>query len=207
MSRLVLASASPRRRELLSALTQDFDVAAADIDEALPAPVSARDAVRLLAERKANAVLERLPDRLVLAADTLVCLGDRIFGKPADVAAAREFLRSLQGRSHNVLTGVCLSARGLHETRVVATRVVMRALSDEEIEASVAAGTPFDKAGAYAIQDPDLKPVESSSGCYCNVMGLPLWDVWQMVGRYGLPSDLRRPDETRPDCLDCPRRP
>ena len=204
MRRLLLASASPRRRELIVGLTHDFDVLAPDVNEAIDDAVPAADAVRLLSQRKAEAALEREPDRLILAADTLVSLGERLFGKPDGADAARDALRGLRDRWHSVSTGFCFAGPGTREQDVVTTRVLMRALSDTEIEDSIRSGAPFDKAGAYAIQDPVLRPVTRIDGCYCNVMGLPLWDVWRTLTPHGLV--LRRPDETRTECRSCPRR-
>jgi septum formation protein len=179
--KLVLASASPRRRELLGALGISYRVVAADIDERL-LPDEAPDAlVRRLAETKALAVAGRLGHEersQVLAADTEVAWQGSVLGKPADPEHARTMLLALRARPHTVLTGLAL-ARGesVVWSRVVETAVWMRAYADDEIERYIASGRPLDKAGAYGIQDAAFHPVERIEGCYTNVVGLPLCEV------------------------------
>ncbi len=204
---LVLASASPRRRELLPALGLGFAVRAADVDETPPPGADPASVAAAIARRKAAATLAALPETTtVLAADTVVAFAGRPLGKPGDAAEAAAMLRELRGREHTVYTGVVLSRAGRTVEETAATRVLMRRYGDEEIAASIAAGTPFDKAGAYAIQDPLLQPVERCDGCYCNVMGLPLWTVRRLI--LALAPELRPapPDAALARCAGCPLR-
>jgi len=205
LAHLVLGSASPRRRELLAALGVPFEVLPADVDESLPDTIDPENGVALLAGRKAVTVAERRPDAVVLAADTLVCLDAHVFGKPADAAEARTFLMALRGRRHRVLTGVSLCRTGAHDACVACTEVEMRRYTSSQLEAWVGSGEAFDKAGGYAIQNADFHPVAAYTGCYCNVLGLPLWDVWRMLSGLAGVGAPRPPDETIPICRNCPR--
>jgi septum formation protein len=172
---LVLASASPRRAELLRAAGIPFDVAVADVDETQH-PGEAADAyVRRLAAAKASRAAATHPGRQVLGADTTVVLDGEVLGKPHDAAEAASMLRRLSGRSHRVLTGVCLIGPGARqETAVASTAVEFRPLTDDEIERYVASGEPMDKAGAYAIQGGAAAFVTRIDGDYDNVVGLPV---------------------------------
>jgi septum formation protein len=203
---LVLASASPRRRELLAALGFPFDVTSSDVDEAILAGEAAGEAAVRLARAKAGAVAWREWDALVIGADTVVVLDGRILGKPANDDDAWAMLRALRGREHAVITGVAVCDSRTGETRTAAplTAVDMRDYADDEIAASIAAGTPFDKAGAYAIQDATFSPVERIEGCYCNVVGLPLWTVRRLLFELNPAVPLRAPSESRPPCRSCP---
>ena len=173
--RLVLASASPRRRQLLASLGLPFDVVAPDVDESPLAGESAeRLAIRLAASKVAAVAADR-PDAVVLGADTVVAQAGESLGKPVDAAAAVDMLRQLRGRRHAVITGVSVRAPGgTVGSATVRTQVLMRNLSDREIADYVARGEALDKAGAYAIQDTAFQPVDSFRGCYTNVVGLPL---------------------------------
>ena len=175
---LVLASQSPRRRELLSVAGFHFSVRARPVEEVRRAGESPVDYVRRLAQAKAEAAREQA-DEIVLGADTIVVLDDRVLEKPVDAEEARNMLQLLSGRGHTVITGICL----LHEPSVIvdhsATQVRFAPLCDSEILEYVASGEPFDKAGAYAIQGLASKFVESVEGCYFNVMGLPLSLVYR----------------------------
>ena len=153
MPRLVLASASPRRRELLASLGVEFEVAPSAADETLPEGPPTTAAV-LLALRKASAVAARRREGVVLGADTLVVVDDEVLGKPAGPDDARRMLRRLRGREHRVVTGIAVvdAATGRQATEAVVSRVRMADYPDEAIEAYVASGEPLDKAGAYAIQ-------------------------------------------------------
>ena len=206
-SALILASASPRRRELLAALGMPFAVAVAEVDESVqPGEAPAAAALRL-ARLKAEVVAGRTPDgAVVLGADTVVALGDRIFGKPADADEAAAMLRALRGRTHTVITGVALVDRQRARICVDApsTAVTMRAYTDTEIAASIAAGTPFDKAGAYAIQDEAFAPVARIDGCYCNVVGLPLWTLWLLLRELRPKLHPNPPSDIRRICVACP---
>ena len=207
MTSIILASASPRRRDLLSLLNVPFEVIPSDIVEDAADGSRPELVARRLAREKAESA--RLSDRdpLVLAADTLVVYAGEILGKPGDANEARQMLRRLRGRWHEVVTGVVVlpAARTGSLVRHCVTSVLMRYLADEEIEASIALGIPFDKAGGYAIQDPDLAPVESYEGCYCNVMGLPLWPTIEILRKAGVEVGVRA-DQLLPQCASCPLR-
>ena len=168
---LILASASPRRRELLQTICSDFTVAPSLYEERASG-LSAQQTVLLFAEGKAREVLSRFPRALVLGADTVVSLDGRILGKPKSEEEAAEMLRALSGRTHEVFTGVCLAGEGFLRKEVVKTEVTFRTLDEKFIAAYVASGSPMDKAGGYGIQDGDL--VASYKGSYSNVVGLPL---------------------------------
>ena len=173
---LILASASPRRRELLETLSLSFRVMPAHVDER-PYPAEAPEAyVARLARSKAENLAARFRSAWVLGADTVVVLERRILGKPADAAAARDMLSSLSGREHTVMTGVAVVRRdtGVARADVVSTRVRFHDLRAADIEAYIATGEPFDKAGAYAIQGKGGQFVAALEGCYNNVVGLPL---------------------------------
>lgn len=175
---LILASNSPRRRQLLALAGWTFSVSAADVDESLLPNEPPADYVLRLAEEKAR-TLEADEDQIVLAADTAVVDGGDILGKPKDNAEAIAILRRLRGHTHQVYTGVALLrlSDGLLLRELCVTDVPMRDYSDEEILAYVRTGDPLDKAGAYAVQHPGFHPVESMNGCHANVMGLPMCQV------------------------------
>jgi septum formation protein len=181
----VLASASPRRAELLAAAGFVFSVAHADIDETPLGDEPADRYVLRLAEAKARAVAERHPGRAVLGADTTVVVDGDILAKPADAADAAAMLRRLQGRAHDVLTGVALVAGGRARVVLDTTRVVFAPLTEVEIAAYVATGEPMGKAGAYAIQGWAARYVTRVEGSYSNVVGLPVAVVHQLVGTMG----------------------
>lgn len=171
--RLILASNSPRRQELLGVLGLAFHVRVAAVDETERAGESPARMVRRLALLKAQAVpLEG--DELLIAADTTVELEGEVLGKPADEADARRMLAALRGRPHAVHTAIVLRRSEHLQSETVSTVVVMRAYGESEVAAYLRAGGPMDKAGAYGIQDEPFAPVERIAGCYLNVMGLPL---------------------------------
>lgn len=177
---LILASASPRRRELVRLLGRRCLVVAADIDETPGAVESPDQLTQRLATSKALRVAQDAEGEhgLVLAADTIVVLEDTILNKPADHHEALLMLTGLRGRDHRVLTGVALTVRGqLAWSSVVETTVWMRSYTLQEMARYVASGLPLDKAGGYGIQDGNFKPVERIDGCYTNVVGLPLCEV------------------------------
>ena len=199
---LVLASASPRRRELLGALGLTFRVAPADLDEAaigdgLP-PERA-----VLAVASAKAAVLGGAGGVVLAADTMVVLEGRVLGKPASPGDAHDMLAALRGRSHEVVTAVVVRADGDTQRAVRRSTVRMRAYGHDEIAAYVATGSGLDKAGAYGIQDEPFCPVEAIEGCWCNVMGLPLWTAVRLLDRAGCPAP-RDPGQVRARCAACP---
>ena len=184
---LILASNSPRRRQLLALSGWDFEVIVADVDESLfPQNEPPADYVLRLAETKARAVPAR-SDQVVLAADTTVVDGSEILGKPKDKAEAFAMLTRLRGHTHQVYTGIALlrQSDGLLFKELCVTDVPMRNYSDEEINAYIATGDPLDKAGAYAIQHSQFHPVTNVSGCYTSVMGLPLCQVASLMGKMG----------------------
>jgi len=177
---LILASQSPRRRELLATAGIPFTVRIREVEE-IRAPDELPDAyVRRLARAKAEAAWEDR-DEIVLGADTIVVLGQKVLEKPRDAADARGMLRLLAGREHTVITGICLRYPEGAQVDSTATRVRFAPLTDFEIDAYVASGEPMDKAGAYAIQGLASKFVESVEGCYFNVIGLPLSQVYRYL--------------------------
>ena len=179
--RLLLASASPRRAELLRAAGFDFDVQPAHVDESLRPPESPDAYVRRIAEAKAGAVLPCAGERVVLAADTTVVVDHHILAKPDDDADARRMLRLLSGRWHDVMTGVTLARGARILTSVAVTRVEFAPLSDEEIAWYVASREPVDKAGAYAVQGLASRFVTRIEGSYSNVVGLPVALVYRIL--------------------------
>jgi MAF protein len=210
---LILASASPRRRELLARLGLPFEVVEPQVDERGLGGRPERLA-RRLAAAKSRAVAASRSQATVLAADTVVAYRGDILGKPQDAAEAEAMLRRLRGRSHRVVTAVTVlppaqtgARRGGRRRPLIdhaVTRVTMRRYSDAEIAASIASGDPFDKAGAYAIQDERLSPVEAYDGCYCNVVGLPLWTALRLLSRAGLDITQVTPERLLPQCAVCP---
>ena len=187
--RLILASGSPRRRELLALTGLTFEIATADIDETPhPGEPAAAYTIRL-SQSKAEAVARSISgSALVLAADTTVADGDTILGKPADPAEARAMLVRLRGRTHQVYTALTIidTDSGQRLTDAAVTDVPMRAYSDAEIEAYIASGDPFDKAGGYAIQNSGFRPVNLTEGCFANVVGLPLCHLLRTLRRFGI---------------------
>ncbi|WP_150909827.1 Maf family protein [Marinobacter halotolerans] len=187
MRSIILASASPRRAELLRQMGVSFDTRPADIDET-PGPVERpSDYVLRLAQEKALAVGRGAPDALVLGSDTSVVLGDRILGKPATGEEAAETLRSLSGRTHQVMTAVAVVVDGYAQSCVVTTDVTFRALRPDEISAYVRTGEPMDKAGSYGIQGLGGIFVESLQGSYSAVVGLPLRETADLLAQAGYP--------------------
>jgi septum formation protein len=174
---LVLASNSPRRRELLALGGWMFHTRPADVDESQRLGEAPGDYVLRLAESKARAcAASSHPDLVIVGADTAVVNGKTILGKPKDMAEAVEMLKALRGRSHQVYTGIAILrlSDGRLVTDLSITDVPMRDYRDDEVEAYVATGDPLDKAGAYAIQNAGFHPVESMQGCFASVMGMPL---------------------------------
>lgn len=187
---LVLASASPRRRELLLDLGLQFQVVPADVDEG-PIAAAIRDPERLvsaLAEAKAKSVSSKHPEALVIGADTVVVLDGAILGKPADEIEAKAMLARLSGRTHRVYTGVAVVHGRSRRTKVCAevTGVTFGTLTAEVIERYVRTGEPLDKAGAYGIQGLGATLVERVDGCYFNVVGLPIYRLARLLEEFGL---------------------
>lgn len=182
---LILASGSPRRRELLARMGYAFEICAPDVDERVSG--HARSVVAELARRKARAAAARCVRGLIIASDTLVSLDGAPLGKPADAADARAMLAALSGREHEVFTGVCLldAQTNRCECRVVRTGVRFRDVSAKEIDDYIATGEPMDKAGAYAIQGGAGAFVAALDGSFENVMGFPVDDVREMLSHFG----------------------
>ena len=194
---IILASASPRRRELLRLLGLKFSATRTDIDETPRIGETPADYVRRMSREKAAAAAARLDGpALILAVDTTVVDGEQILGKPANAAEARAILRQLRGRAHQVYSALTLldTATGHEVTQVAISPVRMREYANEEIEAYIASGDPFDKAGAYAIQNSTFHPVEGFDHCMANVMGLPLCHVARALVSLGEPppADVAR---------------
>ncbi|QOV88511.1 Maf family protein [Humisphaera borealis] len=187
MARLILASGSPRRLELLREAGYAFDVHPADVDESdFPPSLSPAEIAELLANRKADTVARRFPDDLVLAADTVVALGNQMLGKPADADDARRILRSLSGTLHQVITAVvlCRASTGTRLSKTVRSSVSMREMTDQELEAYIATGLWEGKAGAYGIQDNDPF-VTRIDGSLTNIVGLPMEQTRAMLSDCG----------------------
>lgn len=185
MSDFILASRSPRRRELLAGLGLAFDCAPADIDETRRTDESAEAFVERLARGKAAAVAASTR-MLVLGADTEVVIDGETLGKPAGESDALAMLERLSGRTHEVLTGIAVTAGDRTESRVVRTHVTLRDTTPAERSAYWATGEPADKAGAYAIQGIGAIFVAHIDGSYTNVVGLPLFETVELLGRFGV---------------------
>ena len=204
--RLILASASPRRRELLALLGVPFEVVPADIDETPSGADPARLAERLALE-KARAVASRLgatDHAAVLGADTVVALDGGVLGKPRDAEEARAMLDALRGRTHEVITALALILDGRATIEAVRTEVRMRDYAGAEVDAYVARTAledgPYDKAGAYAIQDETFHPVAEAVGCVCSVIGLPLWRTHSLLRS----AHIEAATPTLERCANCP---
>ena len=186
---LILASNSPRRRQLLALGGWKFQVFVADVDESQLPDEAPGDYVLRLAEKKAYKSAEKMhPASVVIAADTTVVDADDILGKPADEAEAIHMLKRLRGHTHQVYTGLALLRESDDHalTDLTVTDVPMRNYSDEEIDAYVQSGDPLDKAGAYAIQHPHFHPVENLAGCFASVMGLPLCRLTYLLEQFDI---------------------
>jgi len=203
---MILASASPRRSELLEQLGVSFRVEPAAIDEALDSRRTIDEAVAALAERKASAVSAAFPEAVILAADTIVLLDDRVLGKPVDAHDAERMLWDLRGRWHVVITGIAvIDGRGTVLRCAITTRVLMRETGLAEISAYVATGEPLDKAGSYGIQGRGGALVAEIDGCYTNIVGLPLCATADLLRRSGVVVQANRPLCTLPSGDTCPR--
>ena len=176
MPALLLASTSPRRSELLRQMGVEFTVIRNEVPEVAPEHLSPAETAQINAYRKAHATAKKFPDRIVLGADTVVSLGTEVFGKPIDQADSERMLVKLQGRTHQVITGVCLIHQRAHRQRLffVATAVTFRKLHLGQIRRYLAKIFPFDKAGGYAIQEEGDQIVKHIHGSFTNVIGLPV---------------------------------
>ncbi len=185
--KIILASNSPRRRELLKGIDVDFEVRVLpDIDEHYPSTLPVEQVAGFISRKKADAYLSTLAeDELLITADTVVIVGQEVLGKPADEQEARKMLRKLSGKTHQVTTGVCLTTRHQQEAFSVTTDVTFKMLSDEEIDYYVRKYRPFDKAGAYGIQEwIGYIGVTALKGSYFNVMGLPVQRIYEALQKF-----------------------
>jgi septum formation protein len=182
---LVLASASPRRRELLHNAGFEFAVQPANVPEQLMEGENAGEFVQRLAREKALAVFRQRPHDLVLGADTIVLVEGEILGKPRDAEDALRMLQKLSGRTHHVTTGICLTGAGFCDTRSETTAVSMAALTGDDMRGYIAGGEVFDKAGAYAIQGRASRWISRIEGDYFNVVGLPVSLLYRMLRAHG----------------------
>jgi len=189
---IVLASGSPRRRQLLDMIGLEFRVVPPDVDESLGPSEQPEGYVTRLAREKATTVAARERGTVVLGADTTVVLRGAMFGKPASPAEAAEMLRQLEGRKHQVMTAVAVARDGRVEHALDVTDVTFRPLSDAQIAAYVATGEPLDKAGAYAIQGKGAALVDGIRGDFFGVMGLPLRLALDLLERFGVPYRFTR---------------
>lgn len=184
---IILASNSPRRKELLSGLDLEYEVMVLpNIDESYPLDIQKEEVALYIAKKKAQAYADRLTDnKLVITADTVVIIDDKILGKPIDVADAKQMLRELSGKTHQVITGVCLTTSNKQKSFSVISDVRFSNLDDSEIEYYVSKYKPLDKAGAYGIQEwIGYIGVEYIGGSYFNVMGLPIQKLYQELKKF-----------------------
>lgn len=187
MESFILASASPRRQDILNQLGLPFEVHPSDVCEDIPENTAPEDCVRILACRKAEAGAKSFSGRWIISADTLVLINGKLLGKPADRCEAKAMLRSLSGNTHQVLTGVCIRCNDAEFSGTASTEVTFRDLSDEDIAAYVDRGLSDGKAGAYGIQDLGAFFVRDIHGDYNNVVGLPVSLLGDLLGRAGFP--------------------
>ncbi|MCB0551333.1 MAG: septum formation protein Maf [Phaeodactylibacter sp.] len=184
--KIILASQSPRRRQLLEQAGFTFEVKAIPIDESFPPDMPVDEVAPYLAQRKAHAARELITgDEVLLTADSVVILGDSIYNKPEDVEDARRILRALSGQVHRVITGVCLLSGDKERVFAGESRVHFAELTEEEIDYYIRTCQPFDKAGAYAIQEwIGLCKIDRIEGTYANIMGLPVDLVYREMGAF-----------------------
>lgn len=195
-SKIILASASPRRRELLAGMGVNFDCEPADIDEVRADFESPDTYVLRMAREKAQAVRMRHADTTahILAADTSVIVDSDVLGKPTDREHARHMLRRLSARRHQVASAICLDVAGVQQAELISTEVEFVTLSAATIEAYLATDEPWDKAGAYAIQGIAGAFVQRINGSYSNVVGLPLAETWALLSANGIGTAFDGPD-------------
>ena len=179
--KIILASQSPRRREILELMALPFEVIESHVKEIPPEGATPEELVRALAEQKARAVFALHPQDCVIGADTVVDLDGRVLGKPHTPERAREYLHLLQGRSHIVYTGICVLTPGHRDVRSVRTDVTFRPMTDEEIDWYVGTGDPLDKAGSYGVQGPASLFVDHLEGNYFNIIGMPAPTLYEML--------------------------
>lgn len=190
--RVILASASPRRREILKNAGIDFEIATSNADETLDPSLEPRRLSRILSRRKAEAVAQKYMNAVIIAADTFIVFRGRLLGKPKDAPDARRMLRMLSGKTHSVITGYTIldTKSGKRVSASEETRVTFHRLPDEEIDWYIATGEPMDKAGAYGIQGKAAVFVRKIDGDYLNVVGLPLAALVRKLRRFGVRSAM-----------------
>ncbi len=200
----VLASTSPRRRELIKLFGLEFKFVSVEVDESPRVSESARELVERLSYAKAEQAAKENQGALVIAADTIVALDDEILGKPSDLHDAERMLKLLRGRDHTVYSGLTAIQGNRQQTQVAQTTVRMRDFTDAEIAAYVASSDPLDKAAAYAIQHDSFHPVAQIDGCQANVMGLPLCHLYLALKEFGIA--MNAPDRACQEYLkiNCP---
>jgi len=208
LATIVLASSSPRRREIMGGVENSVEAVAPSAIEGPSRPgETAAEYVARLAREKAASAGSHASGGVLLAADTTVALGDRLFGKPRTREEARIMLNALRGRTHSVLTGVSVRdpQTGQCVTEAKESVVEMRAYTAREIDRYLSTGAPLDKAGAYGVQDRSFSPVKAVRGCYLNVVGLPLCTVVKLLEQIGATVKLRQPDRVPylPSCVRC----
>ena len=186
MKDFIVASASPRRKEILSMGGFGFRIIPSDCDETIKEKLSPEETVKVLAERKALSVLEKNENSVVLGCDTVVALGDEILGKPADREDAFKMIKALSGKTHRVCTGVCIADKDKTNTFVSVAEVEFYELSDETAESYVATGECDDKAGAYGIQGLGGTLVKSIKGDYYAIVGLPYAETVRVLSKFGI---------------------
>ena len=179
--KIILASQSPRRREILTLMELPFEVIESHVEEVPPVGATTEELVKALAQQKARAVFDRHPQDCVIGADTVVDLDGRVLGKPHTPERAKEYLGLLQGRSHIVYTGICVMTPGRVDVRSVRTDVTFRPMTAEEIDWYVGTGDPLDKAGSYGVQGPASLFVDHLEGNYFNIIGMPAPTLYEML--------------------------
>lgn len=205
MTKLILASASPRRSALLSRLGLPFEIIPSKVSESLDAPLPPDQHVLEIAKRKTRAIASVSQNAIVIGADTVVAINNTILEKPRDAKHATDMLTQLSGQTHQVLTGLVLTNTNTSQTltEVVTSHVTLRNLTAQDIQRYVATGDPLDKAGAYAAQGLSAIFVTAISGCFYNVVGLPLTTLWALLERIGeqSPWSYIAKDHNAPDLL------
>ena len=187
--KFILASSSPRRRELLLRLQTPFDIILPDVDESIIPPEGSPETYcTALAELKANDISQHYPNNLVIGSDTIVVLDNNIMGKPEDKTMAQNMLKTLSGKTHHVYTGVCLkwADKNIHHLFAEITMVTFRELSEADINHYIESCPPYDKAGSYGIQDWSAVFVQEIKGCYDNVVGFPISRFYEELKKLGI---------------------